>query len=108
MERPATLEEKTPVRDVLGERVFERVLRPGKKSRRVQELRRLQLGEPALERGGGAAAESGQELDRHVLTDDRGGLEEALLVRRKTIDAGGEHRLDGGRHLHRIDRAGDA
>ena len=40
-----------------------------------------------------------QQGDRHVLADDGGRLEQALLLGRQAIDAGGQEGLHGGRHL---------
>ena len=45
-----------------------------------------------------------EQRHRHVLADDRGGLQQALVLRREPIDARGQHRLDRGRDLERGDR----
>ena len=90
---PAVLEQ-APVRDLVGERVLERVLELGEEPGLVEELGGLEvreLGAALLLRSVGDGV---KQRERHVLADDGGGLEQPLVLGRQPVDARGQDRLD--------------
>ena len=95
---PAAFLEQRAVGHLVGEGVLEGVLLLGEHLRLVQELGRLQVGQAAMEIQPFRDSHGLQQRARHVLADHRGDLQQALLLRRQTIDAGGQHRLHRGRH----------
>jgi hypothetical protein len=108
VERAAPLAEEPAVRHLLGERVLEGVLGVGVEARLVEELPRLEMGQaPAkvLLRQLGDGPQQGQ---RHLLADDGGLLQELSVLDREPVHAGGEHRLDRGRHPDLRQRDGQA
>ena len=99
VERPPTVLEQAPVGDLVGERVLERVLEIREEARLVEELGRLEMRRAPAKLVLGLVRDSLEERERHVLPDDGGGLEEALVVGRESIDARGEDRLRRRRDL---------
>ena len=94
--------EQALVGHLVGERVLERVLEVGEEARLVEELGGLEVREPA--RGARPPARRrwpGAAANGHVLADDRGGLEQALVLGRQAVDARGQDRLHRGRDLDR-------
>ena len=88
----------------MGERVLERVLEIRKQPRLVEELGGLEVVEPAAERLVRQLGDRLEQRERHVLADDGGDLEEALVLRGEPVDARRQDRLDRGRDLDRLDR----
>ena len=80
VERAPALLDHAAVGHLVGEGVLERVLEVGKEARLVQELRRLQLREGAPQLVLCHLRDRLQERHRHVLADDRGGLEQPLQL----------------------------
>ncbi len=104
VELPPALLQQPAVGDLVRERVLERVLEIRIEPGLVDELGRLQPVEPAAERLVGQLGDRLEQCQRHVLADDRGDLQEALVLRGKPVDAGRQDRLDGGGNLDRLDR----
>jgi hypothetical protein len=100
----APLLQEAAVRDLVREGMLEGILEIGIEPSFVEELARLQVVESATER---LVRELGDRLEQgewHVFADDRGGLQEAFLLRGETVDASCQHYLDRGRNLDRLDR----
>jgi hypothetical protein len=68
-----------------------------------EELGGLQAIEAAVERVVGDVGDGPEEGEQHVLADDARRLEQALVLGREAIDPRGEHHLDRGRNLDRLD-----
>ena len=77
----APLLQQAAVRDLVGERVLEGVLEIREEPGLVEELGGLQVVEPATERLVRQLGDRLEQRERHVLADDRGGLQEALVLR---------------------------
>src|SRR5262245_14622825 len=93
--------QEAAVRDLVGERMLERVLQIRKQTRLVQELGRLQMREPAPKILFTQIGDGQQQRERHVLADDGGRLEQSLVVQREAVDARRENRLDRRGYLGR-------
>ena len=83
VKRAAALLEQTAVRDLVRERVLEGVLEIRIEPRLVEELGGLQVVESATERLVRQLGDRLQQRERHVLADDGGDLEQALVLRRR-------------------------
>ena len=77
MKIPAPLLQEAAVRDLMRERVFERVVEIREEAGLVEELGGLEVGEPTTQVFFGPLGNGEQERERHVLADDRGRLEQA-------------------------------
>jgi hypothetical protein len=82
------------VGNLMSQRVLECVFGTGQQTCLVEEFPGLELGEAATKVVLGQLGGPSQQIDRNVLADDRGGLEEALVLGRQAVDSGGENRLD--------------
>ena len=103
VQRLPALAQEPAVGDVVRQRVLERVLELGKQSRLVQELTGLEASEAAA---AGFLVEAGhreQERERHVASDDRRRLQQALVVSGEPIDARREDRLHRRRHPYGVE-----
>ena len=98
--------EQGAVGDFMGERVLEGVLGIRKEARLVQKLGRLQMREPPLHRILRRLRHGVEQHEGHVLADDRGRLEQLLVVRREPVDPGRQDHLHRRRDLDRLDRPG--
>ena len=58
----------------------------------------MQVGEAAAQGVLGQIGDGRQQREGHILADDRGRLEQPLLLRREAVDAGRQNRLHGARH----------
>src|SRR5262245_40110308 len=83
----ATLLEEAAIRDFVRKRVLEGILDIRKQPGFVDELRSLQVVEPATERHVRQIGDRLEQSERHVLADDGGDLQEALLLRGEPVDA---------------------
>src|SRR5215472_1359020 len=99
VERTAALVEQSAVRDLMGQRVLERVLEIWEQRGLMEELCRLQLRQPRTKLLFGLLGNLAEQNERHVLADDRGNLEKSLRLQRKVVDACREHHLHRGRDL---------
>jgi hypothetical protein len=99
VERTPTSPQETRVGDVVGQRVLERVFQIREELCLAEELRLLQVLEPSPQRFLWLLRDRRQDRVGHVLADDRGPLQELLLLRRQPVDARGQDRLHRGRHL---------
>ena len=108
VQRLAALLEQAAVRDLVGQGMLERVLRLREQASRVEQLGGLEPRQHAPSASAGASATACEQRERHVLADHGGRLEQALLLVRQAVDAGGQHRLDRRRHPHALDVARQA
>lgn len=108
VERRATRLEQTAVRHVVSQAVLERVSKLRVEARFVQKLGGLESAEVSSKGVIRPVGDDRQDGVRHVLADDRGGLEELLLLGRQAIDPGRQHRLRRRRDLNGAERAGQA
>jgi hypothetical protein len=102
----APLLEQGAVGDLVGERVLEGVLGIGKEARLVEELGRLQLREPPPHRLLRGVRHRPEQHEGNVLADDRGRLEQRLVLHGEPVDARRQDHLHRRGHLDRLDRAG--
>ena len=102
----APLLEQRAVGDFMGERVLEGVLGIWKKPRLVQKLRLLQMRESPLHRVLRQLGHGVEQPEGDVLADDRGRLEQLLVVRWEPVDPSRQDHLHGRRDLDRLDRPG--
>jgi hypothetical protein len=100
---PALLQQAT-VCHVVRERVLERVLEVRKQTGLVEELGRLESVESATERLVWQVGGRLEQNEGHILANDGGDLQQALVLREEPVDARRQHRLDRGRDLDRLDR----
>ena len=108
VQRAPALSQEASVRDLVHERVLEGVLEIRIEAGLVQELGGLQRFEAAAQGLFGHLGDRLEQGEWHVLAaDDRGKLQEALVVGRQTVDARREHRLRGGGDLDRVDLSGE-
>src|SRR5262245_53111256 len=99
VERAAALLQEAAVRDLVRERMLERVLDLGEESRLVQELGGLQPCQTLAQLALAQVSDGFKQVERHVLADDRGGLQQTLVLRVEAINAGGNDGLRGRRYL---------
>ena len=92
----------------MGERVPEGVLDIGEKPRLVEELVGLQPSQRATKVVGADVAHLTQQRERDVLPDHRRVLQEPLQLVGQSVDASGEHSLNGRRDAKLIHRTGQA
>ena len=110
VEQAPPLMQEAAVRHLEGEGVLERVLELREETRLVDELRRLQPGEPGAQRILGEVGHRLQQREGDLSTDDGRRLQQALVGGGQAVDAGGQDRLHGGRHLdagERLDETAD-
>jgi hypothetical protein len=107
VELAAPVAEQTAVCHLVRERVLEGVLQVREEQRLVEELRLLQMREPAprLLR---VLRDRCQKRVRHVLTGHGGRLQKLLLILGQTIDTRRQDRLHRCRHLQRLHRPREA
>ena len=89
-----------------SERVLEAVLEIREQPCLVEEFGSLQVIEPATERLVREIGNRLEQRERHILADDGGDLEQALVLQREPVDARRQHRLDRGWDLDGLDRLG--
>ena len=88
----------------MGEGVLEGVGGLGKQAGLVEKLRRLEVRQATVQRFVGRVGDGLQQRPGHLGTDDRGGLEQAFVLRRQPIDARRQQRLHRGRDLQGVER----
>jgi hypothetical protein len=86
---------------LVRERVLEGVLEIREETRLVEELGGLEVSEPTTQVCFGPLGNGEQERERHILADDRGRLEQPLVLGCQAVDPGREDRLDRRRYLDR-------
>ena len=104
VEEAAAVVEHSPIRDLVRQRVLERVFGLREELRLVDELRSLQVIESATDGFIRQLGDLLEDREGHVFAYDGGGLQETFVLRRETIDARRQHRLDRRGHLDREDR----
>ena len=100
VQHPPPLQQQAAVGHLVRQGVLEGVFRLGEQAGLVQELRRLQVRQAAVQRRLGHVGNGLQQGQGHLRANHRGGLEQPLLLRRQPVDARRQHRLHRGRHLH--------
>ena len=88
----------------MREGVLEGVGTLGKQAGLVEELRRLEVRQAAVQRLVGRVSDGLQQRPGHLGANDRSGLEQAFVLRWQPIDARCQQRLHRGRHLQGIER----
>src|SRR6185369_7499996 len=102
-----SLHDALPIlRHLLGERVPEGVLEVREEARFLQKSAGLEVGETTSNVLLRLAGHGLKQRERHVVTDDRGSLEQALLLGRQAIDARRQQALNAGRNLNGLDGRG--
>ena len=101
VQHPPPLLEETAIGHLVRQGVLEGVLALGEEPRLVEELGRLEVRQTAMQVVFGQLGNGLQQRQGHLCADDRGGLEQALLLRRQPVDARRQDRLHRGRHLDR-------
>src|SRR5262249_51018574 len=104
VKRAAPVLKKASIGYVVGQGVLERVLEVWEQPRLIEKLAGLEGGETAAERFLRPLGESLKERERHVLTKNGRGLEESFVLRRESVDAGGQNRLGRRRDLQGLRR----
>ena len=104
VERAPPILQHASVRDLVRERVLERVLEVGEKLRLVHELGGLEVRKAPPQRFLVDLDNRAQKGERNVRPDDRGSLEHALFLRIEPVDARGDDGLHRRRHLQRVGR----
>ena len=88
----------------MGERVLEGIGTFGKQAGFVEKLCRLEVRQTAIQRLVWRVGNGLQQRPGHLGANDRSGLEQAFVLRRQAVDAGGKYGLDCGRHRHPLER----
>ena len=80
----------------------------GKEAGLVEELGALEVGEATPKLGFVLLGDRLKQGERYVMTDDRGRLEQTLLLGGQPVDARRQNRVDAGRNLDGVDGLGEA
>ena len=80
MERAPPVLKETPVGDVVGQGVLERVLKVREESCLVEELGGLEVGQASAETLFGSLGDGLEEREWHVLANDGGSLQKPLVL----------------------------
>ena len=99
MEGAPTVLEQAPVRDLVREGVPEGVLEIREEARLVEELSRLEAGEPLAKAGLRDVGDGREERDRHGLPDDGSRLQQPLVLGHEPVDPRRQDRLHRRREL---------
>ena len=78
----------------------------GEQARLIQELRRLEVRQAAVQRRLGQVGNGLQQGQGHLGANDGGGLQQPLLLGWQAVDTCRQHGLHGGRHLDALRGAG--
>ena len=108
MQDPAPLGEQTPVRDIMGQRVLERVFQVREQIRLEDKLGGLKMCETTAKCFLVLIDDRQKQCERNILSDYGRGLEQLLLFSWQPVDAGGQDRLDCGWDLHCVEGLGEA
>ena len=95
---PALREERV-VRNLVCQRMLERILHFRKQARLVEKFNRFEMGDSVLQRFFRHIDDSSQQRERHRLADDGCDLQNVLFSGRQAIDASSQDRLHAGRHF---------
>ena len=104
MRNPAPLPGKGRIGHLLGEHMLEDILKLWSSRSLVEKLGRLQVREPLAERSVGLVHDPREERCRDPRADDRQRLQQRLLLRHQSIDAGRQYLLHGRRDLEVSER----
>ena len=108
MQLTASLLQKSSVGHLVRERVLEAEFEVRKEARLVEELGGLKVGEATPKVGFILLGDHLKQRERYVVADDRGRLEQTLLLHGQSVDARGQNRVDTGRNPGRLDGLGEA
>lgn len=108
VDTPAVVRELGVESDLLSERMPEGVLRLGVQRALEDELGPFEAGERGRQVARRQVGDPLEDGPRELLADERSRLKDPPLSFGETVDARGEHGLDGRRNLHRLDRAHQA
>src|SRR5262245_43548195 len=104
MQLASTLLQQAAVRDLVGERVLEGVLDIRVEPGLVDEFAGPEVVESTMQRFVLKSGDRPEQDQKHVLADDRGDLQEALVFRWKPVYRCRQDCLDRGRNLDRLHR----
>jgi hypothetical protein len=79
---PPPLQQEAVVGHLVCQGMLEGVFRLGEQARLIQELRRLEVHQAAMQRFLGHVSNGPQQGEGHLRTNDGSGLEQTLLLRR--------------------------
>ena len=100
---PPPLQQKATVGHLVRQGMPEGVLLLGKQTGLIQEFRRLEVRQAAVQRRLGHVRNAPQQGEGHVRANHRGGLEQVFVLRRETVDARRQDGLDRGRYRHALE-----
>ena len=100
MQHPPPLQQEAAVGHLVRQGMLEGVFLLGEQAGLIQELRRLEVRQAAVQRCLGQVRNGLEQRQGHLGANDGRGLEEPLLLRRQPVDACRQHRLHRGRHLN--------
>ena len=83
---PPVLQQQTAIGHVVGERMLEGVLQVREQPCLIEELGLPQATKPLPQCRHGTVGDRGQDRERHILADYRGGLQQLLVLCREPID----------------------
>ena len=108
VQRAAPFLEEAAIGHLVGEGMLEGVLELREQARLIEKLGGPEVGQAVPQLLFGQLRDRLEDGIGHILSDDRGHLEEALFLPRQPVDPGGQDRLDRGRHLDIVERTHQA
>src|SRR4029453_5959012 len=100
VEGPSPLLKETAVNHFVREGLLKCIFALGIEPHLVEELRRLEVGEAAMEVRLRQLSNGLHQRQGHLMADDGGDLEEAFVLWRQPVDTRRQHRMYRGRHLN--------
>src|SRR5438128_11460703 len=100
MQHPPPLLEEAHVGYLMGQGVLEGVFALGEQARLVEKLGCLEVRNTAMQRLLGHLGNGVQQGEGDLGANDRGGLEQMLVLGWQSVDTRRQHGLHGGRHLN--------
>src|SRR5262245_39850672 len=108
MQRSPPLMQETVVGYLMGQGMLKGILAVWKEACLVQELGLLEVRQTAMQGVFGQLSNGLEQRQRDLSANDRGCLEEPLLLGRQPVDARCQNCLHRGRHLQALDGLGQA
>ena len=100
VQHPPPLQQEAAVGHLVRQGMLEGVFRLGEQAGLIQELRRLEVRQAAVQRRLGQLRNGLEQGQGHLGANHGRRLQEPLLLRRQPVDACCQHRLHRGRHLN--------
>ena len=100
VQHPPPLQQEAVVGHLVRQGMLEGVVRLGEQAGLIQELRRLQVRQAAVQRRLGQLRNGLEQRQGHLGANDGSRLQEPLLLRRQPVDACRQHGLHRGWHLN--------